>query len=262
MRCKICNGQSERIFAGTVLKKYQVDYCKCAQCGFIQTEDPYWLDEAYSNVISDRDLGPVNRAIIGSRNVEAVILTCFDANAKFVDWGGGYGLFTRLMRDNGYDYYWHDIYCQNLFAKGFVAAPGTRYELLTAFEVFEHLVDPHAEVSKMLEYSQNIMFSTVLVPGEVASTKDWQYFSPANGQHVAFYTIAALRHVASRYGLHLCSDGAELHLLSERPVSERLFKTIARNWRTAAMIRRVLRRKLRHRTLLWKDFEAANADNV
>lgn len=123
MRCEAGSSRSERVFGGTVLKKYEVGYYECAQCGFIQTEDPYWLEEAYSNVISDGDLGPVNRAIIGSRNVEAVILTCFDPNAEFVDWGGGYGLFTRLMRDNGYDFYWHDTYCQNLFAKGCATAP-------------------------------------------------------------------------------------------------------------------------------------------
>jgi hypothetical protein len=28
--------------------------------------------------------------------IESVVLTGF--NAKFLDWGGGYGVFTRLMR--------------------------------------------------------------------------------------------------------------------------------------------------------------------
>ncbi len=37
----------------------------------------------------------------------------------FLDYAGGYGVFTRLMRDIGFDFYWHDPYTQNLFANGF-----------------------------------------------------------------------------------------------------------------------------------------------
>ncbi len=141
MLCNICRAEANKAFTGKILRKHDVTYFRCPQCDFIQTEAPYWLDEAYSSAISDLDLGPVNRAVRGAWVVEGIILAGFDPNASFIDWGGGYGVFTRLMRDNGYDYYWRDPHCQNLFAKQFIADEVTRYELLTAFEVFEHLVE-------------------------------------------------------------------------------------------------------------------------
>ena len=108
MQCKVCAADSRLLFQKLVLRKHHVTYYLCPACGFIQTEDPYWLEEAYSSAISDLDLGPVNRAIRGARVVEGLILASFDPSKKFVDWGGGYGVFTRLMRDIGYDFYWSD----------------------------------------------------------------------------------------------------------------------------------------------------------
>ncbi len=54
-------------------------------------------------------------------------------------------MFVRLMRDNGFDFYRSDRQCENLFAKGFEASldVSPSYELLTAFEVFEHLPASH-----------------------------------------------------------------------------------------------------------------------
>ena len=46
------------------------------------------------------------------------------------------------MRDKGYDFYWQDIYSKNLYATDFEYTKNTKYEMLTAYEVFEHLPDP------------------------------------------------------------------------------------------------------------------------
>ena len=84
----------------------------------------------------------------------------FDAKARFIDYGGGYGPFVRRMRDLGYNFYWTDRYCQNLFAKGFVADArfSRKFELLTAVEVFEHLVDPWEEIQAMARLCDNIFY--------------------------------------------------------------------------------------------------------
>ena len=62
---------------------------------------------------------------------------------NFLDFGGGYGVFTRWMRDEGYDFFHYDQHCPNLFAPGHEAdiSGSVRYELATAFEVFEHIVE-------------------------------------------------------------------------------------------------------------------------
>ncbi len=37
--------------------KYEVQYYRCPECYFAQTEDPYWLDEAYQNALNLSDTG-------------------------------------------------------------------------------------------------------------------------------------------------------------------------------------------------------------
>jgi len=256
LNCNICGAPTELAFRTRILGKYDAAYLRCTACGFIQVEAPHWLDEAYSSAVAEIDLGPINRALIGSRLVENLILACFDPNARYVDWGGGYGVFTRMMRDLGYDFYWADRYCENLFAKPFEADPSQRYELLTAFELFEHLVDPLAEIEQMLTLAPNIFFSTLLVPPNVQP--NWWYFLPETGQHIALYTREALEEIARRFGLHLSSDGVNNHLLSRAPISPRVFRTMVRDGRLAAVVRRVLRRRAGKTTLLEKDFEAVS----
>lgn len=53
--CKICGNKTSYIFQAKVLGKYDVKYFHCSTCGYIQTEEPYWLDEAYSESISALD---------------------------------------------------------------------------------------------------------------------------------------------------------------------------------------------------------------
>ncbi|MEJ2506837.1 MAG: hypothetical protein P8Y81_11315 [Ignavibacteriaceae bacterium] len=55
--CKICSSESKYVFSATVLQKYDVKYFHCPECGFLQTEEPYWLDEAYSSAIGAEDTG-------------------------------------------------------------------------------------------------------------------------------------------------------------------------------------------------------------
>jgi len=51
MISKITGGATERIFSSVILNKYEVDFFKCLETGFVQTEDPYWLEEAYSSAL-------------------------------------------------------------------------------------------------------------------------------------------------------------------------------------------------------------------
>src|ERR1700761_5584233 len=105
MPCRVCKRETVKIFVGKILNKYEVNYFRCKSCGFIQTEEPFWLEESYNSAINEIDIGPVNRAMTGSRLTEGIILSNLDRNEKFIDYGGGYGIFVRLMRDKGFDFY-------------------------------------------------------------------------------------------------------------------------------------------------------------
>ena len=99
--CKICNTLIESFDTSVVLGRYPVEYFVCPNCGFIQTEEPYWLDEAYSDAIVDSDIGLMGRNIALSKMVAAILSVCLPHCKTFLDYGGGYGIFVRLMRDAG-----------------------------------------------------------------------------------------------------------------------------------------------------------------
>jgi tetratricopeptide (TPR) repeat protein len=217
-RCKICSSRSKFLRNAKMLNLYSVDYFECEECGFIQTEKPFWLKEAYADAITNSDTGLVRRNIELSKMCTVIILDQFNKNGKFVDYGGGYGLFVRLMRDYGFNYFWFDEHCENLFAKTFeidvkVESP---YDLVTAFELFEHLVDPIPEIEKMLKLSRNILFSTELIPATNPKPGEWWYYGLEHGQHVSFYTLKALGTIAKKYNLNYYTNGTSLHLFSDK----------------------------------------------
>ena len=107
------------IFSKIILYKYNVKYYKCTQCGLIATEKPYWIDEAYTEAISSLDVGIVKRNIDLSFTVEELLNNNFDTEGEFLDFAGGYGLFVRIMRDKGFNFYRYDKYCINIFANYF-----------------------------------------------------------------------------------------------------------------------------------------------
>ena len=153
MNCKICGTLSEFVFEAKVLNKYEVKYFSCPNCEYLFTENPYWLDEAYNRAINISDTGLISRNIFLSKVVSTLIYFFFNKKGRFLDYAGGYGLFTRLMRDTGFDFYWHDPYCENLFANGFEYDMNNEihFELATAFEVFEHFSEPVNELKKIQE---------------------------------------------------------------------------------------------------------------
>ncbi len=228
MICQICNQTTSLIYKTKVLNKYDVSYFQCNGCKFIQTEEPYWLKEAYENVITSLDIGLVSRNLYLLDNIPTIIDKCFPLAKKMVDYGGGYGMFVRMMRDKGYAFFRQDIYCENLFSKHFDISenPGVRIDIVTAFEVFEHLTNPLVEIEKMLKYAENIIFSTVLVPKNVTDFKDWWYITPQTGQHIAFYSIESLEFVAKKYHLNFYTNGQNLHFFSKNKIDEKVVQEV------------------------------------
>ncbi len=226
MECKICSCKTSLFGSAVLLNKYRIQYFRCHSCGFLQTEEPYWLQEAYCDAIAHTDVGLVSRNLIFSHVTQSLISVFFDSDGKFLDYAGGYGLLVRMMRDKGFDFYWYDKWCDNVFAKKFEASEaGTEaFELLTAFEVFEHLNHPLDELREMLRFSKNVLFSTELLPTHAPPLGEWPYYSLEHGQHVSFYTHSSLSALAKRLGVHLYSDGRLLHLITEKKISSFFFR--------------------------------------
>ena len=230
MRCKICSSESTKLFSATLINKYLVDYYHCLECGFLQTEEPYWLKEAYDSPINVSDTGMLSRNLDFSRKTAPILYFLFDSKGKYLDYAGGYGTLTRLMRDIGFDFYWSDPHTHNFHAKGFeyIESIG-EVELITSFESFEHFVDPIKEIERMLKISKNILFSTEILPYPVPAPEKWQYYGTSHGQHISFYSLKTMQIVAEKFGLNLCSNGKDLHLLSEKYISNRLFNLLLKS---------------------------------
>lgn len=259
--CPICEASAPPLERATVLGRFEVQYYRCTTCGFTFTENPYWLAHAYTTGMSDCDLGPINRCFECSEMTRALLLTCFDPRGRYVDYGAGYGIFVRRMRDLGFDFQYFDKYPSNIFAKGFEAVARDGYELLTAFEVFEHLTNPLGDVRSMLGFSSNIFFSTVLLPPNLPKPHDWVYYGLEHGQHVSFHTRQSLAKLAQRCGCHLISDGMQFHLLTRKKIPESFFKQIIRPG-FRSVVGSVLTRVRAVRSLLPDDFSKASVPSV
>ncbi|WP_210519771.1 class I SAM-dependent methyltransferase [Hymenobacter terricola] len=217
--CKICLKNSHFLFESKVLYKHQVSYFQCESCKFIQTETPFWLDEAYSSAIAGLDIGLLYRNNVFSNTIPGILEQFTLTDDCYIDYGGGYGVFVRMMRDKGYNFYLYDKYCENLFAQFFELdnCSVKRFAALTAFEVFEHLVDPISEIAKMFEFSDSIIFSTEIQPDiSFNSDQDWWYFVPEGGQHVALYSLESLNYLADLFECTLFTNNSNLHILSKR----------------------------------------------
>lgn len=232
MNCKICDKKSSYIFSAKVLRKYTVAYYHCQQCGFLQTEEPYWLNEAYTPAHCALDTGVLLRNLSISKTIFVIIASLFDKKRSFLDFGGGYGTLTRLLRDKGLDFYSYDLYPENnIIAKGFdfdISKNRGEIELITSIECFEHFSAPTKELESMLSISKNIFFTTTLLPSPLPTPDTWDYFLLNQGQHISFYSLKTLQFLAHKYHLHLYSNGGTIHLLTEKKVSNKIFNLLLR----------------------------------
>lgn len=221
MLCKICNSPSRRIFEKVVLNKYHVSYHQCESCSFMQTDEPVWLKEAYSKIITSTDIGLLNRNLYLVKETKNIIDTCFPESKIMLDFAGGYGVFVRLMRDEGYNFYRQDVYCENMFASCFDISDidTIRFDLVTAFEVFEHFTDPLKEIEGLFRYSDNILVSTVLLPENKNEYPDWWYLATETGQHIAFYSKASMEYIAGKFQRNYYSKNNNLHLFTKKKLT-------------------------------------------
>jgi hypothetical protein len=237
-------------FSATVLARHEVSYYRCAECGLLQTEEPYWLEEAYSNSIAIADTGLVQRNVANSAKLAALLYFCFERRGAYADVAGGYGMLTRLMRDLGFDFYWEDRYTENLLAKGFEAdKSGLHFAGVTAFEVLEHLPDPVGFLSTLMQKFavRTVIFSTETYAGSTPPDKSWWYYAFGAGQHISFFQMATLRKIADRLNLRLYSVGG-MHVLSGTPLQNIQLARVF-SGRLAFPLAVFIRRRLGSRTM-------------
>lgn len=229
MNCNICDSISKELFKARVLKKYDVRFYHCDICGFLQTEEPRWLEQAYKKPINSTDVGLLSRNVYFSKMTAAIIYYIFGKNIRALDYAGGYGIFVRLMRDAGFDFYWQDSYAENLFATGFEYDPAiNKTGLITSFECFEHFTDPMKDIAKILDISNNVIFSTQILPSPVPEPHKWWYYGLDHGQHVSFYSLKTLNYIAGKFNLNLYSNNCDYHIITPLKLNTIFLKFLMR----------------------------------
>lgn len=221
--CKICGAESRIIFSKQILKKYQINYFQCPKCYFSQTEEPYWLAEAYRNSMNIGDTGQVYRLIRCALFTKIIIRNLLNSNGKFLDYAGGYGMFTRIMRDFGFSFFWDDLFTENLLAKGFELSNSgiDNFEAITVFECFEHWNDPMAEIERIFEKTDTIIFTTNLI--SYPAPKEWWYYGFDHGQHISFYSQKSFKVLEEKFNAHFFTKNG-IHILSKKKINGLIYK--------------------------------------
>lgn len=253
--CRLCGGPTIRKFEATLLDRYAVGYWRCDQCRSLQTDPPTWLDEAYRDTIPVYDTGMV------SRTLQMTQLTAFmlhwagvGEQMPCLDFGGGNGLFCRMMRDQGFNFLNYDRYATPYYCTGFSVAPDSpqKFDVVTSFELFEHLPDPRTDLEEVLRFQPKLwLLSTQLYRGE---GPDWEYLSCKTGRHVFFYAPEALALFGARHGYEFL-PGRQIHMflrkqdnnLLQAPLARRAARAIlaGRRWATIAALLSFERRQRR-----------------
>ncbi len=228
MKCTVCGHEAQKVFTGQILNAYNVGYFFCPYCEHLQTEEPFWLDEAYKNPIANEDTGILKRNMDNAVYSTGVICSFYDTKGKFLDYGGGYGVFVRLMRDIGFDFYFYDKYSKNLFAPGFEHKENDKAGLVFGLEILEHLYNPIETLDKIFKISEDFFFSQTLLPLPVPDIHNWWYYAPVSGQHISFYRNKTLDFIADMFNKkHL--NYKDLHLFTSKNITGEDFKISIKN---------------------------------
>ena len=214
--CKICSGEAREKLAAKYLMKYDGLLLECKTCNFVWVENPHWLTEAYKNAFTTTDSSLVARPM-QNRSKLAKIIHC-NANplGKFLDYGGGTGLFAKMMQDLGYDFFTYDKFSENIFSRDKSVSnleANEHYELISSFEVFEHLIDPLNITLKLSKLTDLIVFSTELIPNSSTDFPKWSYLGFEHGQHISFYSESSLSKLALQLQMKYWRVDNFLHVL-------------------------------------------------
>ena len=218
--CRFCFTEVTYMSTAPILR-YQGTYSKCLNCLSVQVTNPFWLKEAHTNAISKLDTGLVARCVSASSIIGAVLALEGVHSSHGVDWAGGTGLLTRLLRDQGFRVYSFDKYAEPIHAHGFelnsdeAVAPAT---FISAIECIEHLENPIEELIRYTATKEYFFFTVDLISEKTPdpSKNEWWYYLPESGQHITFPSAKGLSFLGQSLGFSYYFRIGSMHVLSRK----------------------------------------------
>ena len=231
--CKICGARTELqgcVDAGRSCERLRniylplsgapVYYHRCLHCRFVFTiAFDAWSSDDFRREIynesyaaADPDYADGSRARANAALTENAMRQ-FGAT-RVLDYGGGDGTLAAALRAKGLDATsWDPITDRDN------AAPAAgSFDLVTAFEVFEHTPTPFETASQALSLLRpkgHLLFSTLLMDDLPRQATDHWYIAPRNG-HISLHTRASLQALFDRLGWAVRFVNHNLHIAQQR----------------------------------------------
>ncbi|MCE1228644.1 MAG: class I SAM-dependent methyltransferase [Firmicutes bacterium] len=229
--CPVCDGESslldvvdfhksceERRGIYFDLSGIPIYYAICHNCGFcFAPEMAAWSLEQFETKVYNQQYVHVDPDYIEIRPREKAteLLSMFPGVNSFIkhlDYGGGNGLLSQLLKAAD----WNSISYDPFVDKNKNINSLDKFDLITAYEVFEHVPDVDrlmSNLNTLLKPNGLVLFSTLLSDGNIHSKQrlEWWYASPRNG-HISLFSKKSLDLLSEKYGWQLASFSDSLHL--------------------------------------------------
>jgi SAM-dependent methyltransferase len=213
---KSCDEASAKVLG---LSGISVSYALCGRCGFcFAPELSAWtLDEFERRIYNDQyvlvDPDYVERRPGANAAGLTAMFRTLPTSVRHLDYGGGNGLLAKLLQEAKWDSTSYDPFVDRNLG---VEQLG-KFDLITAFEVFEHVPDVRQLMSNLrslLAPNGLVLLSTLLSDGNIQPDQriNWWYASPRNG-HISLFSRSSLATLAQSSGLNFASFSDGLHVL-------------------------------------------------
>lgn len=201
------------------LSGHPVYYVRCESCNYtFAPEFGSWSDADFLEKIYNQDYVKVDPDYLDVRQRQnAAMLNnwfgAYRAHIRHLDYGGGNGLLAQLLRGAE----WHSRSYDPFPSNDLQLADIGTFNLITAFEVFEHVPDPHVmmeNISRLLDGPQALVFfSTGISDGLIKDQErlNWWYAAPRNG-HIGLHSSKSLKVLAQRHNMNFGSMGSSFHV--------------------------------------------------
>jgi SAM-dependent methyltransferase len=196
-----------------------VAYYRCTNCEFcFAPEIAKWNLAEFEERIYNKDYALVDPDYAEARPqaIAGSLRSMFGSHGlsiKHLDYGGGNGRLSRLLAQEG----WNSSSYDPFVDRNRRAEELGQFDLITAFEVFEHVPNPRKlmqEVSTLLVPDGIVLFSTLLSDGILESHEGlkWWYASPRNG-HISLFSTQSLNVLAGANDFQLGTLAHGLHCM-------------------------------------------------